>query len=179
MTPACFSASAAGVPLAMARASSSRSAVTKLSPALSASFSACFEQARRFRRQIELAGPAAFDLRQLGRARLRSRQGARGIAAGGADQIGRQAFAIVQQDLEKMLGSQPLMAAPLSQGLRGLQEAARALGVFLDVHLFRPLSPRPIRHAGTMQWNSRPRAGYGAAAAPAQERQDGARPTTL
>jgi hypothetical protein len=121
----------------MARASSSRSAVTKLSPALS-------------------AGPGAFDLRNFTECRFGGAEGARGIAAGGADQIGRQAFAIVQEYFEKMLGGQPLMAAPLSQGLRSLQEAARALGVFLDVHLFRPLSPRPIRHAGTMQWNSCP-----------------------
>ena len=128
----------------MARASSSRSAVTKLSPAFSAIFSALLEQPRGLRRQIELAGAGAFDLRQLAERRFGGAEGARGIAAGGADQIGRQAFAVVEQDLEQMLGCEPLMAAPLRQALRGLNEAARALGIFLDVHLFRPLSPRPI-----------------------------------
>jgi len=103
-------------------------------------------------------------LRHFAKRRFGGAEGACGIAAGGADQIGRQAFAIVQEYLEKMLGSQPLMAAPLSQGLRSLQEAARALGVFLDVHLFRPLSPRPIRHAGTMQWSRRPGLDMGAPA---------------
>src|SRR5215510_14686020 len=73
-----------------------------------------------------------------------------------------------------MLGSQPLMAAPLSQGLRSLQNAARSLGVFLDVHLFRPLSPRPIRHAGNDAMASLRLGCIWGRACLAQERQGGA-----
>jgi hypothetical protein len=46
-----------------------------------------------------------------------------------------EALRIVEQDLQKMIGNQPLMAFAQRQHLGALQEAPHALGVFLLVHL--------------------------------------------
>jgi hypothetical protein len=110
------------------------------------------EQPRHLRREVELAGAAALDPRQLGELRLDGAERPCGIAAGGLDQIGRQAFAVVEQDLQQMFGGEALMAAAQCQPLRRLHEAARPLGKFLEIHS-RPPCPgaRFAQHAHMTQ----------------------------
>ena len=57
-----------------------------------------------------------------------------GIAAGGADQAGGSTFLIVEQRLEDVLGGDALVEVADRDGVGSLQEAARPLGEFLDVH---------------------------------------------
>ena len=52
--------------------------------------------------------------------------GPRRVATGGADQLGGQALAIVQQNLEQMLGGDLLVATAQCQPLGGLNEATGA-----------------------------------------------------
>ena len=80
------------------------------------------------------AGARSFDARQLVERRLARGEHRFRFAAGGADQIGREAFLVVEQYFEKMFGRDLLMTAPLRQGLRRLHEALRALGIFVEVH---------------------------------------------
>src|SRR5262249_10275865 len=74
-------------------------------------------------------------LRLLGKRRLDRIQGARRVAAGGTNQIRGEAFAIVEQNFENVFGGEPLMPAALSQALGSLNETARPLGVFIDIHI--------------------------------------------
>ena len=105
------------------------------------------EQARGLGCEVNLAGAAAFDLGQLGQ-RCRGRlEGTLGIAARALDQIGGQALRVVEQHLEEMLGREALMALAQGQRLRRLDEAARALGVFLEVHRQLSLSIAPCVQA--------------------------------
>ncbi len=71
------------------------------------------------------------DLRQN---RIGFGHGARRIAARGLDQPRCHALIILQQRLQNMFGGNPLMVHPDRNGKRGLQEAARAIGEFVDVH---------------------------------------------
>ena len=47
-----------------------------------------------------------------------------------------QAFLVVQQDLQEMFGGETLVAFAQGQALGSLNEAARTLGVFLEIHSF-------------------------------------------
>src|SRR6185437_5733041 len=92
------------------------------------------EEPRGLRRKVDLSGTAAFDAGQLFEVRFNHGRGARGIAAGGADQIRRQAFLVVEQHLQKMVRGDLLVAEPLGEALCGLHETLRALGIFFEVH---------------------------------------------
>ena len=103
------------------------------------------ENARGGRVEIELAGARALDFRQLGERQLDLGERVARIAAGAVDQTRRQAFLVVQQDLQHVLGGEPLVVLPQRQRLRALNEAARPLGVFLQIHrilLLAPPTPR-------------------------------------
>ena len=141
------SASAASVPLASASASSMRSTVTKESPAFSAICFGLVEDARRLRRHVDLARALAFDLGLLGEVGFDRAMDGAGIAACGRDQVGGEALRVVEQDLQQVVGNEPLVAFAQSQHLGALQEAAHALGVLLLVH-FSTLSFAPPSSAG-------------------------------
>ena len=68
------------------------------------------EQPRGGLRQIDLAGPAARDLRQLAERFLDAAQRLARIAAGAVDQTGGQTLRVVKQDLQDVLGRELLMA---------------------------------------------------------------------
>ena len=85
-------------------------------------------------REKDLARAAALDARQLVERALGRGDDLGGIAAGGADQVRRQAFLVVEQDLEQMLRRDLLIAATLRQGLCRLHESFGALGIFLEIH---------------------------------------------
>ena len=57
-----------------------------------------------------------------------------GIAACGGDQVGRKALRIVEQDFQKVVWNEALVAFAQRQHLGALQEAAHALRVLLLVH---------------------------------------------
>src|SRR5262249_11944465 len=62
--------------------------------------------------------------------------------------VGREAFAVVEQDLENMFRREPLVPAALRQTLGALNEAARPLGVFLDIHILpSTLGAQSCQHA--------------------------------
>src|SRR5206468_11407954 len=63
----------------------------------------------------------------------RARDGRR-VAARRTDQIGAEAFLVVEEDFEEMLGRQPLMTAAQRQALGRLDESLRPLGVFVEFH---------------------------------------------
>ena len=92
------------------------------------------EQLGQLGREIHLAGAGALDLGQLGQLRLDPGARLPGIAAGRGDQLGGLALGVVEQDLQKVLGRQALMAAAQRQRLRVLQKAPRALGIFVRFH---------------------------------------------
>ena len=122
-------------------ASSSRSTVTKLSPAFSAIFSALSNSRAVAGGEIDLAGARARHLRHLAERLFDGRQRLARIAAGAVDQTRGQTLRIVEQDLEHVLGRELLMALAQGEGLRGLDETAGAVGVFLDIH-HRSLGPK-------------------------------------
>ncbi len=104
------------------------------------------ERARQFGGQIDLPGPAARDLRQLGKGLLGGFEDGAGIAAGAVDQTAGKTFAVVQQHLEQVQRRELLVPVAHGQRLRRLDEAARTLGVFFDIHVFsfpRPAVPTP------------------------------------
>ena len=135
------------MPAAIASASSSRSTVTKLSPAFCAILLGLLEQPRDLGREVDLAGAAALDLGLLGERGLDRLERTLGIAARALDQIGGQALRVVEQHLEQMLGREALMALAQRQRLRRLDEALRPLGVFLEVHRQLSLSIAPCVQA--------------------------------
>ena len=121
------------------------------------------EQARRFGRHVELAGPGAFDLRNFAERRFGGAEGARGIAAGGTDQIGRQAFAIVQEYFEEMLGSRAAggrSAEPGSAQPAGSRASARYISRCPSLP---PSAPAPHQARRDDAMKSPSWAGYGAA----------------
>ena len=85
------------------------------------------EQLCRFRRQVHLAGAGPFDAGNFAKFRLDPVGSVRRIAAGGLDEAGRQAFAIVEQHLQDVKGRELLMVGAQGQHLCRLDEAARAL----------------------------------------------------
>ena len=119
----------------MASASSSRSTVTKESPAFSASCSAVSKTFASRRREVELARAARHLRHALASAASVASSASLRVAAGALDQAGRQPFVVVEQHLQKMFGRELLVALARAPGLRGLDEAARPLGVFLEIHI--------------------------------------------
>ena len=103
------------------------------------------EQLGGILRQIDLAG-AALNLRQFLQRRFDTAAHGAVIAAGRGDQARGQAFLIVNQDFEKMIGGELLVALTQGQALRRLNEAARTLGEFLDIHSASGLPRNGRRH---------------------------------
>ncbi len=96
------------------------------------------EDAGGGRRQIDLAGAGARHFRNLVQRRLDRLQGLARIAARAVDQARRQTLAVVEQDFQQMFGGELLVALTQGQRLRGLHEAPRAVGIFLEVHVSTP-----------------------------------------
>src|SRR5262249_8738174 len=82
----------------------------------------------------DLAGAAARHFGKLGERRLDGREGLARTPARPVDQAGREPFRVVEQDLEQVLGRELLMAFAQRQRLGGLDETARTVGEFLEVH---------------------------------------------
>lgn len=99
------------------------------------------EEARQLGRQIDLPGAGALDLGLLVQLGLDRGKRPHRIAAGRADQVGRQAFLVFQQGAKQVFGREPLVAAPQRQPLGCLHEAAGPFGVFLEVHEYAPCLP--------------------------------------
>src|SRR5262249_30890889 len=70
-----------------------------------------------------------------------------GIAAGTLDQPRGHAFGIIEQNFQQMHRQELLVALAERKGLRALDEAARPLGVFFDVHVCSSLHAGPPRLA--------------------------------
>lgn len=70
------------------------------------------------------------DLRLLGEPLLDRRMGFAGAAADAVNEIGAQAFWIVEQNFQDMTGSKLQVPFPQGEILRRLNEALSALGVF-------------------------------------------------
>jgi hypothetical protein len=84
--------------------------------------------------EIDLAGPRALHLRNLLQRLLGLLKRQLRLAAGLPDKARGEALRVVQQHLQEVLRLELLMALAERQRLRRLNEAARALGVLLDVH---------------------------------------------
>ena len=95
-----------------------------------------FEDTGGFRRKVHLPGARAFDLGQLGELGLDALTRVLGARPGGAHQVRGQALLVVEENREQMFGGESLVPAAQRQPLGGLDEAARALGVFLEIHGF-------------------------------------------
>ena len=116
------------------------------------------ERARQFRRQIDLPGAAARNLRQLVERVLGRFQDRARIAAGAVDQTAGQAFAVVQQHFQQMQRRKLLVAVAHRQRLRRLDKAARTLGVFFNIHRYFPQPAAPPRRHGCSIFIGFPRA---------------------
>ena len=92
------------------------------------------ENPGQLRAHIDLAGTAALYLGLAAKLGFDSHQCGLRIAAGGVDQVGAEAFLVVEEDFEQVLGRQPLMAATQRQVLRGLDKSFRPLGIFFKFH---------------------------------------------
>ena len=104
------------------------------------------QDAHELGRDLRLAGAGALHLglaREIGLDRGQRRLR---IAAGGLDQAGGRAFLVVQQRLQQMLRRDLLVELADRDRLGGLQEAARPLGEFLNVHVCVPVRRRPALH---------------------------------
>ena len=104
------------------------------------------EHPRQFAAEIKLRAVAR-NRRDLGDGGLDGCPRRLGVAPGALDQTIGHALVVVQQHLEQVDGGELLMAAAQRQGLRALDEAARPLGVFFDIHATLLVSPasRPIK----------------------------------
>ena len=97
------------------------------------------EQPRGRGCEIDLAGARRPTPSASCRAPLRRRPApARELPPERSIRPGGQPFRVVEQDLEHVLGGELLMALAQREGLRGLDETARAVGVFLDIHASLP-----------------------------------------
>ncbi len=92
------------------------------------------EDARGCRREIELASSRALHLRKFIERGFGLTERLARIAARPVDEAGAKALFVVEQDLQEMLGRELLVALPERKLLRGLDETARALGVFFKIH---------------------------------------------
>ena len=138
VTPAAFSASFAP-DFVTASAVSSRSTVTKLSPAWLASFSA---SASTFAVWVSTDHVAALDARQLGERPLHRRPGRRRVAAGARDQVRGQPLVVVEQRLQQVLRQEPLVVLPERDRLPGLNEPPRPFRELLEIHVSLPQATR-------------------------------------
>jgi len=121
----------------------SRSTVTNESPAFFASSSAGGEHLGQRLGEVELA-VASLDLGQRLQRRLDAEARVARAPARALDQRGGEAFLVVEQHLQEMLGRELLVTGGKRRGLGRLDEAPDPLGIFLDVHEFR-LRSRPAR----------------------------------
>ena len=94
------------------------------------------EEPRGRGRHIELARAGALHLGELGERGLRLGQRLARTSAGAVDKPGGQSLAVVEQDLQYMLGRELLMAFARRKRLRRLHEAANPIGIFVDIHMF-------------------------------------------
>ncbi len=101
------------------------------------------ERPRQFGREIDLPGAASGNLRQLVERVLGRFQDRARIAAGTVDQTAGQTLAVVQQYFQHMQRRKLLVAVAHRQRLRRLDEAARALGVFFNIHRYFPQPAAP------------------------------------
>ena len=93
------------------------------------------EEPRRLRREIDLACAVALYLRQRVENCLGLLQRVFRPASGSADEIGGEAFCVIQQNLEQVLRREALVAPRGREALRRLHEAARALGKLVEIHV--------------------------------------------
>ena len=100
--------------------------------------------------EIELA-IAAFNLGQRTQSGSHTGADIRSPATRAFDKTGRQAFFVVDQDLEQVFGQKLLMALRQGKGLCGLDKAAQAFRIAFDVHSRSPSHGVP--HEAT-RWTS-------------------------
>ncbi len=91
-------------------------------------------------REIKLARAGTRDLGKFRQSRFGLEQGLARASARTVDQTRREPFLVVEQNFQNMFGGELLMSLAGRQRLRRLNEAARALRVFLDIH---EMLPRP------------------------------------
>ena len=91
------------------------------------------EQFRRFLRQINLRR-RALDLGQFGQRHLDLLQRLLRAPACRRDEARGHALFVVEQRLQKVFGREKLVVGADGDALRGLDEAARPLGEFLEIH---------------------------------------------
>ena len=118
------------------------------------------ERARQFRRQIDLPGAASGNFRQLVERVLGRLEDGAGIAAGAVDQTAGKPLAVVQQHFQHMQRRELLVAVAHRQRLRRLDETARTLGVFFNIHRYLPSACRsaPKARMQHLHWvSARPR----------------------
>ncbi len=101
------------------------------------------EDAPELGREVDLARAGSLDARLLRKLGLDGGERPLRVGAGGAKQVGGEALAVVEQDLEEVLGREALVAAALREGLRGLEEAAGTFRVDLWIHGIEPFEWSP------------------------------------
>src|ERR1019366_7255903 len=106
------------------------------------------EQPRGRGRQIKLRGSRALDFGQFRQGGLGLEQGLARASASLVDQPRREPLLVVEQRLQNMLRRELLMALAGRYALRRLNEAARPLGVFLDVHECFPTQRTALQWSG-------------------------------
>ena len=157
VTPAFESALPASVFFSIARASKRRSTVTKLSPAFSAAFSAAAKTRASWGVRYTWPAPPPPTLGSLSSASSAARSARRGSPPAREMSPDGKPLAILDQDLEKMLGRELLMTLAQRERLRRLDESLGAIGVFFDVHV-QPFQPAPdasaehARHRRLQMW---------------------------
>ena len=120
------------------------------------------EEPRGLGREVDLAGAVAFDPGQRVERRLGLLQRLFRPPPGGADQIGGEAFSVIEQNLEQVLRREALVPARGGKALSRLHEAARTLGKLVEIHasslVGHPLT-RAERGRTLMATNGRPAVG--------------------
>ena len=101
------------------------------------------ERARQFGGQIDLPGAASGYFWEFVQRVLGGFEDGAGVAAGAVDQTAGEAFAVVQQHFQHVQRRELLVAVAHGQRLRRLDETARTLGVFLNIHSLLPSACRP------------------------------------
>ena len=91
------------------------------------------EHAGSFRLHVKLT-TAALDFRDLGQQRLDRLIGSIGPTAGALDQGSAETVLLFEQDLQKVLRAELLVASRQSQGLGGLDRLFGAIRIEIDVH---------------------------------------------
>ena len=104
------------------------------------------EEPRRLRREVDLACAIALHPRQRVERRFGLLERVFRPAAGGPDEVGGKALAVVEQNLEQVLRREALVAAARREPLGCLHEAARALGKLIEIHV-PPLVGHPLTRA--------------------------------